>query len=79
MNRRCPSLKFHCPVCKGRQGDDDKERTGLTLHFDEIANERDRLDRLSETLLCVSAMSSIEHADKPFRRREYRLVCCYTN
>ena len=46
----CPFRKLARPISHGRQGNDDKKWPTLFLHFDEEGDQRNCLNRLSETL-----------------------------
>lgn len=50
-NGRCPSFEFKSPIGQCRERYKDEERTGLTFLFNQVGDERDCLDRFSETLL----------------------------
>lgn len=50
-NSRRPFTELERPICQGRQWSDDEVRSDLTLAFDKERDERNRLDRLSKTLL----------------------------
>ena len=48
-HRRCPFFKFKAPIGHCGQGDDDKERSVLPLLLHQMSDQRNRLNRLSQT------------------------------
>ena len=57
---RCPSSEFESPIGHGTERDDDKERTRSLFLFHQECNERDCLNRFSEThFVCEDTVEMI--------------------
>lgn len=72
---RNPVLELTSPILEGTLWDDDEMRTGEVAVVLQKAEERNRLQRLAETLegAKVSGLDGPVHRpDLPSRRREYR-------
>ena len=63
LDARRPLCELARPVRHGRERHDDEVRPALLLDLDKVGNERDRLNRLAETLCTRTSERGLPQID----------------